>query len=365
MGGGERPVREYSAYVGTYEGGGRPSLFHVRCDARTGRLRLRGAVSDVVHPSFLALHPRGGHLYAASEAPGGPDGEVCAFALDPRTGDPTFLHRRPAHGRSTCHVSVDADGRVLVAANYGSPTIVLYRLGEDGGLAAAAVVMRHDGHSVHPRQREPHPHSANVDPSGRFVYCPDLGTDRIMIYRLDRTAGTLAANDPPWVGTAPGAGPRHLAFHPALDAAYAVNEIDSTVAAYARDADSGALRPLQVASTLPAGFRDGNSCADVHVHPSGRFVYASNRGHDSIAVFRVDPASGRLEPAGHAATGGRTPRNFALDPAGRFLFAENQDSGSIVTFAVDPATGVLEPTGDRLELPTPVCLRFGRAWTAA
>ncbi len=348
----------YSVYVGTYQPEGRDGLFHLRFDAVTGRLSQQSAVSSVTHASFLALHPTGGHLYAASEAPGGADGEICAFASDPLTGDLSPLNRRTAHGHSTCHVAVDSTGRCVLAANYGSPTVVMYPLQPDGSLGEVPVVVRHQGTSAHPRQTEPHPHSANIDPSNRFVYCPDLGIDKVMVYRLDTAAGTLTPSDPPFARTAPGAGPRHFAFHPTLPFAYVVNEIDSTVLAYRWDRSSGTLEALRAVTTLPAGFEGRSHCADIHVHPSGRFLYASNRGHDSIAVYRIDQTSGLPEPVGHEATQGKTPRNFALDPTGAFLLTANQGSDSIVVFRIDPATGQLQPTGEGARLPTPVCLKF-------
>ena len=351
----------YSVYVGTYQAEGRDSLFHLRCDRRTGKLRIQSAVSTVAYPSFLALHPTGRYLYTVSERPGGEDGALCAFAVDPLTGGLSPLNRQPAHGRSTCHVAVDATGRHVLAANYGSPTIVMYPIAPGGSLGPASAVLRHQGSGAHPRQGEPHPHSVNIDPTNRFVYCPDLGTDRVMIYRLDAVAGTLTPSAPGFVQTAPGAGPRHFAFHPSLPYAYLVNEIDSTVVAYAWDRDSGALRGLQVALALPAGFQGESACADIHVHAAGRFLYASNRGHDSIAIYRIDPASGLLALVGHESTQGKTPRNFALDPTGTFLFAENQGSDCIVAFQVDPVTGRLEPTGERTHVPTPVCMKFWRA----
>lgn len=349
----------YSVYVGTYQQEGKDGLFHLRFDAATGRLSIRSAVSSVTNPSFLALHPTRRYLYAVSEAPGGSGGEVCAFSVDPRSGDLTPMNRRAAHGRSTCHVTVDATGRHVLAANYGSPTVVMYPIQPDGGLGEAPVVLSHQGAGAHPRQTEPHPHSANIDPTNRFVYCPDLGMDKVMIYRIDPAAGTLEANDPPFARTAPGAGPRHFVFHPSLPYAYLVNEIDSTVVAYRWDGSSGALQELLVVSALPAGFQGRSSCADIHVHPSGRFLYASNRGHDSIAIYRIDEASGLPALAGHESTQGKTPRNFALDPTGAFLLAENQGSDSIVAFRIDPVTGGLQPTGEVTHVPTPVCMKFG------
>ena len=348
----------HSLYVGTYQAEGRAGIFHLRFDSESGRLSRQSAVSSVAHPSFLALHPTGRHLYAASEAPGGVDGEICAFDIDPNTGDLAPLGRRPAHGRATCHVAVDAAGRHVLATNYGSPTVVAYPLLPDGALGESATVHRHAGRGVHPRQSEPHPHSVNVDPTNRFLYCPDLGLDRVVAYRLDAATGPTVHGAPPPLATAPGAGPRHLAFHPSLPRIYVVNEIDCTVLTCSWDRESGALEGLGAVSTLPAGFTGPSHCADIHVHPTGRFLYASNRGHDSIAVFRLDPVTGLPSPAGHAATRGRTPRNFALDPTGSFLLAANQDSGTIVVLRIEEETGSPLPTGVVAEVPTPVCLKF-------
>ncbi len=350
-----------SVYCGCYQPQGREGLFHLRFDLATGRLGIQGALSGVPNPSFLALRPDGRALYAASEAPGGAGGEVCAFGRDPRSGDLAPLNRQGAHGRATCHVSLAAGGRYLLATNYAGPTIALYPVRADGGLQPAATVVRHEGSGAHARQAEPHPHSATPDPSGRFVYCPDLGIDRVQVYRLDATAGALLPADPPGVGTAPGAGPRHLEFHPRLPYAYLINELDSTVVAYAWEAATGALRALQVSGTLPADFRGESTGADIHVHPGGRFVYASNRGHDSIAVFGLAADSGRLTPLGHHGSGGRTPRNFALHPGGAWLLAANQGSDALASFGVDAATGRLEPTGHSLALPAPACVVFAQA----
>jgi len=347
-----------SVYVGTYQPADRPGLFHLRLHLESGRLEVRGAVSGVARPSFITLGPSGDRLYAASEAAGGAEGEVCAFAVDAASGDLTPINRQPAHGRSTCHVSVDATGRWLVAANYGSPTVAVLPIAADGSLGPARTVLRHEGFSVHPRQAQPHPHSANPDPENRFIYCPDLGLDRVLIYGLDAASGELRPAG--GLVLAPGAGPRHFAFHPRLPQAYVVNEIDSTVVALARAADGG-LRPLQTVSALPPGFTGQSTSAHVAVHPAGHALYVSNRGADSIAAWAIDPRSGRLEALGHAPSGGRTPRHFAVDPDGRLLLAANQDSDTVVTLQIGP-DGALRATGERLGLPSPVCLRFGRDW---
>jgi 6-phosphogluconolactonase len=343
----------WTVYVGTYGPAERETLFRLEVDARGG-LRVLEGLAGIESPAFLALHPGGSPLYVASER-GGADGEL--WALDrAASGRLTPRGRRPGHGRSTCHVAVDGGGRMLLAANYGGPGIVGYPLEGDGGIGLPAVVLRHAGSGPHPRQRGPHPHSVNVAPSGRFVYVPDLGTDRVHGHRLDAAAGTLTPDDP-GAATAPGSGPRHLAFHPHLPCLYVAGELDSTVTVLPWDRGGGALgAPVQRVSTLPAGWEGRSTAAHVQVHPSGTFLYASNRGHDSIAVFRIE-RDGRLAPAGHAATGGPTPRHFALSPDGTILLAGNQDGGAVVSFRV-AAGGGLEPTGQRLELPKPVCILF-------
>ena len=340
----------WTVYVGTYGPAERETLVRLEVDAG-GAMRAVEGLSGIESPAFLALHPGGTTLYVASER-SGKDGELLALRRS-ASGRLTPLDSRPAHGRSTCHVAVDGGGRRLLAANYGGPGIVMYPLEGDGAIGLPAVVARHAGSGPHPRQRGPHPHSVNVDPSDRFVYAPDLGTDSVHVHRLD--VGTLAEDAP--AATAPGSGPRHLAFHPRLPRLYVVGELDSTVTVLPWDPSSGAVgAPLQRLSTLPAGWEGGSTAAHVQVHPSGAFLYASNRGHDSIAVFRIG-ADGLLEPAGHSATGGRTPRHFALSPDGTLLLAGNQDGDAVVSLRV-AAGGGLEATGQRLELPRPACILF-------
>jgi 6-phosphogluconolactonase len=333
----------------------------LRLDPATGGLTPVQTVPDVANPSFLALHPRRPLLYAVNAVPeqdGRPGGSVSAFAVDPATGGLTFLNRQPSHGAGPCHVSVDRSGRWAFVANFGGGSIAALPIREDGSLGPATDTVQHVGSSVHPeRQRGPHAHSINLDPDNRYALVADLGLDRVMIYRLDLERGALPPNDPPWTATAPGAGPRHVDFHPNGRHVFVINEIDSTLTAYDYDAARGTLGEIQTVSTLPEGFAGANSTADVHVHPSGRFVYGSNRGHDSLVIFAVDPATGRMSYVGHEPTHGRTPRNFAIDPTGAFLFAANQDSDTIVTFRVDQTTGVLTPTGQVTAVLTPVCIK--------
>ncbi|MEA3367284.1 MAG: lactonase family protein, partial [Planctomycetota bacterium] len=251
----------------------------------------------------------------------------------------------------------DRTGRHLLAVNYGTGSVMARAIGEDGRLGEATAFIAHRGHSVHPkRQTGPHAHSVHLDAANRFAFVADLGLDKVMVYRFDAGAGTLAPHDPPSVAVAPGSGPRHFAFHPSGRFAYVVNELTSTVTAFRYDAASGVLAPLDTAGTLPKGFAGSNTGAEVAVHPSGRFLYTSNRGHDSIAIFAIDAGTGRLRPVGHAPTRGKRPRHFAVDPSGRFLLAANRDSNNVVVFRIDGESGRLDPTGGVAEVPGPVCI---------
>ena len=355
-------------YVGTFTGmephgrGRAEGIYVGRMDPDSGALTLVHTVPGVDNPSFLALHPQQPYLYAVNAVPehdGQPGGTVSAFAIDPATGALTYLNRQSSHGAGPCHVSVDHTGRWALVANYGGGSIAMLPIQDGGRLGPATDAVQHHGASVTPqRQAAPHAHSINLDPTGQFALVADLGLDQVLIYRLDRTAGKLVPNDPPAVAVAPGAGPRHLAFHPNGRYAYVINEINSTLTAFAYDGSSGRLNELQTESTLPPDFSGENSCAEVRVAPSGRFVYGSNRGHDSIVIFAVDEATGRLSYVGHESSGGRTPRNFVIDPTGAFLLAANQDSDTVVTFRIDQPTGRLSPTGQVAAVPAPVCLRF-------
>jgi 6-phosphogluconolactonase len=284
---------------------------------------------------------------------------VTGFLVDPQSGELTQLNRVPSVGRGPCHITVAPGGRYAAVANYSGGSIAVLPLREDGVLGEASAFVQHTGSSVNPqRQREAHAHSVNFDPSGRFLFAADLGTDQIMIYRFDEAHGTLEPNDPASVQLAPGAGPRHFALHPSGKFAYVINELDNTITAFAFDPATGRLDAVHSVSTLPEEFTGESYTAEIKVHPSGRFVYGSNRGHDSIAIFAVDPASGVLTPAGWASTQGKAPRHFNMEPAGQFLIAANQDSDSLVVFRIDPASGALNATGQAVIVPTPVCVVF-------
>jgi 6-phosphogluconolactonase len=283
---------------------------------------------------------------------------VSAFAIDPATGALTFLNRRPSEGAAPCHVVVDKEGRNAIVSNYWGGTVAVLPIGSDGRLGLATSVARHEGRGVKPQQANPHPHSASLDAANRFAFVADLGIDTVVAYRFDAAKGTLVRHDAGSASLPAGAGPRHLAFHPRGRHAYVIDELDSTITRLDHDAGSGALKAAERASTLPAGHAGKNSTAEVAVHPDGRLLFGSNRGHDSIAIFTIDPSTGALTAAGHQPAGGRNPRHFAIDPTGAYLLAAHQDSDTIAVFRIDRATGRLEPVGTPARVPRPVCVRF-------
>ncbi len=354
-------ARNVRVYIGTYTGGASEGIYLLEFDAQTGRLGEPQLAAKIGNPSFLALHPTKPLLYAVGVTTRD-DGEkwdsVTAFIVEPDTGMLSQLNRESSMGSGPCHISVHPAGRHVAVANYGGGSIAVLPLREDGALGAASAFVQHEGSSVHPRQKQAHAHSTNFDPAGRFLFAADLGIDKIFIYRINEAQGTLEPNEPPAAELSPGAGPRHFAFHPSGNYAYAINELDSTITAFAYDAARGRLETVGTVSTLPEDFTGENTTAEVKVHPSGSFVYGSNRGHDSIAVFSVDPATGSLTSAGWTPTQGNAPRNFNVDPSGCFLIAANQNSDTLVVFRVDPASGTLEPTGQTVEVPAPVCVVF-------
>ena len=254
---------------------------------------------------------------------------------------------------------VDKTGKDVLVANYDSGSVSVLPIQPDGKLGAATAFVQHQGSSADPQRQEgPHAHSINVDAANRFAFAADLGLDKVLVYRFDPAKGTLIANSPPSVSVKPGAGPRHFAFHPGGHYAFVINEMGSTVTAFSYDPAHGVLKELQTISTLPENFKGENSTAEVQVHPSGKFLYGSNRGHDSIAVFAIDPDKGTLSLVERQSTQGKTPRNFGIDPSGQYLLAANQDSGTVVVFRIDPQTGHLSPTGQVVEVPSPVCVKF-------
>ncbi|WP_165228383.1 lactonase family protein [Aquisphaera insulae] len=354
----------YWVYVGTYTGGKTPSegIYLLELDPASGKVTEYGPVAKLASPSFLAIRPGGKELYAVSEVgrfQGKPGGGVTAMAIHPVTGKLTKLNEQSSVGSGPCHLTVDRTGKNVLVANYNNGVVACLPIAENGHLKPASCSIQHEGSSVDKgRQEGPHAHSINVDPMNRFALAADLGLDKVMVYRLDAEKGLLTPNDPAFGAVPPGSGPRHLAFHPSGRFAYVISEMGNTLTAFAYDADKGSLTQIQSVSTLPADFRGTSYTADVHVHPSGKFVYGSNRGHDSIAIFAVDESTGKLTAAGHASTGGKTPRNFAIDPTGSCLLAENQDSDTIVVFRIDGSTGGLSRVGAPIKVPMPVCIQM-------
>src|ERR1043165_4981634 len=357
-----RGVSELLVYVGTYTSGKSEGIYLYRFNLTSGELTRAGTTKGVVNPSFLTLAPNRRYLYAVNEVDdfaGRKSGAVSAFAVDQKTGELRLLNQQASLGANPCYVEVDASGKFVLIANYSGGNVAVFPIHSDGSLGESADTKQYQGSSVNrERQEGPHAHCIRLDPTNRVAYSCDLGTDKIMIFRFDARSGKLLQGEPPWVQVKPGAGPRHLAFHQSGRYVFTLNEMHSTVTAFARDPEKGTLRELQTVATLPKDFGGANTGADIHVSPTGRFLYSSNRGHDSIAIFKIDPRNGELTAIGHEPTRGMTPRNFAIDPSGAFLLVANQKSGNIVGFRLDQRTGRLSATGHVVQVPSPVCLKI-------
>ena len=357
-------------YVGTFTGdpphdyGKAKGIYVYDVDFAAGRLSHRQTVPNVPNPSFLTFAPGGAHLYAVNanaEIDGKPGGALSAFAVDSSEGTLTFQNREPVQSAGPCHVSVDRTGRWALTTSYHGGSAAVLPIEADGRLGHPTDLIYYSGTGPHPvAQQAPHAHSVNLDPANRYALICNQGLDKVFSYRFDAERGKLIANPAGAVTeTAPATGPRHLTFHPNGRFVYVIGEQGGSVTVFDYQAATGTLRTVQTISTLPAGYTGPNACADIHVHPSGRFVYGSNRGHDSLAIFAVDEATGRLSAVGHQSTLGETPRNFTLDPTGAHLLVANQGSGTIILFDVDQTTGGLTPRGTVAEVPTPSCLLLG------
>jgi len=357
-------ARKIRVYVGTYTGGKSRGIYLLELDPASGALTSRGLAGESVNPSFLAIHPSRRFLYAVGEVDnfgGRKEGGVSAFAIDPKSGVLTLLNRHSSRGAGPCHLSVDRQGKNVLVANYGDGSVAVLPIEDDGRLSKASAFVQHSGPVALPeRQGGPHAHSINLDAANRFAFAADLGLDKLLVYRFDPEKGTLTPNDPAAAKVKPGSGPRHFAFHPDGRHAYACEEITCEATAFDYDPERGTLKVIQTLSTLPEGVKvtPKDSTAEVQVHPSGKFLYVSNRGHDSIAIFAIEAQTGRLRAVGHQPTGGKTPRNFGIEPTGTFLLAANEGSDTIVVFRIDPKTGQLQPTGHTVDVPKPVCVKF-------
>ena len=359
------PKGEWIAYIGTYTRQKSKGIYAYNFAPATGKTTPIGLVAETVNPSFLAIHPNQKFVYAANEVDtfeGQPSGYISAFAIEPG-GQLKALNRVSSKGTGPCHVAFDKTGKWLFVANYNGGSVAAYPVHADGTLGEASAAVQHAGSSVAgQRPVRPHAHSANIPPDNRFVFFADLGLDQILSYKLDTAKGTLTPNNPPFAKLAPGSGPRHMVFRPDGKFAYVINETLCTVTVFRYNAAGGTLEELQTISTLPAGFtlNRGTSTAEIAVHPSGKFLYGSNRGPNTIAIFAIDANKGTLTAGDRVPTQGKIPRNFAIDPTGAFLFAANQDSDNIVVFRIDQKTGGLTATGDILDVGAPVCVTFAK-----
>ena len=354
---------QFRAYVGTYTGKKSQGIYTFTFNSATGEVGKPELAVETTNPSFLAIHPSGKSLYAVGEVTavdGKKGGGVSAFAIQP-DGKLKLLSQASTVGSGPCHISVDKSGKVALAANYGGGSVVALPIKADGSVGEHTGFVQHTGQGTTKRQSQPNAHSVNLSPDNRFAFVADLGLDKVLIYKLDAAKGTLTPNEPAFATVPPGSGPRHFAFHPSGKFAYVINEITLSMTAFSYDAAKGALTEIHTVSTLPAadgpGPKPGWSTAEVVAHPGGKFLYGSNRGHDTIAVFSV-AADGKITLVQNAAAEVKTPRNFNLDPTGQWLFTEGQGSDTIALFKVDQATGKLTATGTKLEVGSPVCLKF-------
>ncbi len=355
--------QKYYAYIGTYASKAEQGIYIYTLDSATGELTPIGGVSGIENPSFLTISADGGYLYAVGETEtfqGQQGGSSAAFAIDAGSGHLTLLNQQPTTGADPCYLSIDRAGSSLLVANYSGGSIALFPVRDNGEIGNLAQRIQHLGKGVRPdRQEAPHPHEILPDASGAYVFVPDLGLDKIFTYRLDTASHTLTLYRE--TALPAGSGPRHLAFHPSEKYAYLITELASTIVAFSYDVTQASFSPLQTVSTLPDDFTGESTAAEIQIAPSGKFLYASNRGHDSIVVYSIEQGTGRLTYVEHVPMQGKTPRYFTLAPGGRFLFAANQDSASIITYAVDESTGRLTPTGQPLSVPRPVCITWRSA----
>ena len=352
-------------YFGTYTKGesGSQGIYVSTLDLETGVLSEPALAVEANNPSFLEIHPSGQYLYAASETT---DGTVTAYQIDPKTGTLTLLNQQPSGGAHPCHLSLDSEGRMLMVANYSGGSVSSYRIQPDGRLEEAASFIQHEGSSVNERrQKAPHAHSINPSTRDDYAFAADLGTDDIFIYQMDPASGTLTPTGS--AELAPGSGPRHFVFHPAGELAWVINELTRTMTGFQWDANSATLSEVQTITTIPEAEKSdtGQSTAEVRVHPSGRFLYGSNRGHNSFVVYSIDRITGELTLVEYEPSIVETPRNFNLTPDGRWLLAAGQKSADVIVFEIDQNTGELTPTESRIQVGAPVCIRFLSLWDAS
>jgi len=358
------PRGKYLLYVGTYteEGGKSKGIYAFRYDPGTSEITPLGLAAETTNPSWVALHPTGRFLYAVNEVgkyKGPNSGGVSAFSVDHATGKLTFLNEVASRGADPCYITVDKTGKYVLVANYTGGSVAAFPILADGKLGEASSFVQHTGKGTNPeRQEGPHAHSIDLSSDNRFAMVDDLGLDELLVYKFDNGKGSLTPNDPPFAKLDAGAGPRHFVLRPDGKFAYVIAEMAHTVTVFSNDAASGKLQSIQTVTTLPKDFTGRNDDAEIRIHPSGKFLYASNRGDDSIAIYAIDQAKGTLTQVAITHTGGKEPRSFEIDPTGAVLFAANQKSDNIVVFKIDSKSGQLTPTGKVLDVGAPVCIKF-------
>ena len=352
----------HRVYFGTYTGKNSQGIYSSEFDVKTGQLEAPVLAAETPQPSFLAIHPNGRYLYAVNELmdyQGKSAGAVSAFRIDRQSTQLIALNQQSSLGSAPCHVVVDGSGTTVLIANYAGGSVGSYRIQPNGSLGPSVSFIQHSGKGSNPQRQEgPHAHSIYTDAANRFAIVADLGLDRMLVYRFNPADSSLTPHNAPLAAWSSGTGPRHFAFHPNGRWGYAINEMASTVTAVTYDRTKGQLTSGASISTLPEGVKMDTSTAEIFVHPSGKFVYGSNRGHDSIAVFQVDSRNGSLKAVQNQSTGGKVPRGFGIDPTGKWLLAANQASGSVVVFQIDQKTGLLRPTGESIAVGSPVSVQF-------
>ena len=356
---------DYLAFIGTYTSGNvvnknlqSKGIYVLGYDSEKGDLEILNTAFEKDNPSFLTISPNGDYLFSVGEIDDKRGGALSSYKIDKENCSISIVNSISTGSKGPCHLMTDLNGSVLLAANYAGGASTLAKINPDGSLDENVQVIQHVGSSVNPeRQLEPHAHSINVSPSGNYALVPDLGTDKIILYKIDHSKSKLISNEPSFAKVSPGMGPRHLEFHPNGKVVYVINELGATITVFDYDDENGILNEVETVSTLPSDFNQ-KSCADIHISKDGKYLYGSNRGHNSIAIYKVSEDGRKIENIDFQSTLGETPRNFALDPKGNFLLAANQDSSDIFTFKINKESGKLDPTGSKIDIPYPVCIKF-------
>jgi 6-phosphogluconolactonase len=349
-------------FFGTHSAGAQKGISVAHFNSETGILTKPELVVEAPSPAYFILHPDGKHLYVCNSndfAKKYTGQTITAYSVDPKNGNLTLLNQQSSGGADPSYICMDATQRYVLVANYKGGSVAVIAIKPDGSLGEITANIKHTGRSVNTvRQTQPYAHSIKLDPANRFALVADLGLDKLFVYRFNQETGTLSQNDPPFVQVAPGSGPRHTAFHPNGKFVYLINEMACTIITYAWDSTIGKLTELQTSSTLPADFKGKNSCAEIEVYPNGKFLYASNRGHESLAVFAIDSTSGKISLLEHIPTQGHWPRNFTFDPTYKWLIVTNHNSDNAMVFKVDTTNGHLKSVGNPVPIVYPFCIRF-------